>query len=147
MEISAGIAIICNFRRILLVHPTNFGWKNNLGLPKGHVEEGEGIYEAAKRELYEETGIKIDDRFVRNKDTKPFSVLYRKDGEKKPFKKAYIYVAFIKDVSDIGLDSLQIPIGRIPMPDEVDHAAFYTKGECEGLISHKFAPFTKLLKE
>lgn len=147
MEVSAGMAIICDFKRILLVHPTSFGWRNNLGLPKGHVEEGEGLYEAAKRELYEETGIRIDDKFVRNKDGKPFSVLYRKDGEKKPFKKAYIYVAFIKRVQDIGLESYQVPTSQIPMPEEVDHAAFYTKGECEGLISNKFAPFTKFLKE
>lgn len=146
MEISAGIVIICNMERILLVHPTGFDWYANLGIPKGHVEEGETIYEAAKREVYEETGIKIDDKYVMNRDKKPFSVLYKKRGEEKPFKKAYVYVAFINTPQDIGLDGYEIDMKDIPMPEEVDHCAFYTKKEAEYMINRKYKPFLKFLR-
>lgn len=37
------------------------------GFPKGHMEFGETEEETAKRELYEETGIHIDDLKLRNR--------------------------------------------------------------------------------
>lgn len=147
MEISAGICIILNMERMLLVHPTGFNWIGNLGLPKGHVEEGETLYEAAKREVFEETGIRIEDRFVANKDKKPFSVLYWRKGEEQPYKKAYVYVAFITKPEDVGLEGFEVPFESIPMPEEVDHAAFYNKEDCEKMISRKYRPFLKFLRD
>ena len=39
---------------VLLVNQNGTSWS----LPKGHVEEGEGLLEAARREIYEESGIR-----------------------------------------------------------------------------------------
>lgn len=52
---ASGIVIIDNQKRVLLVHQT-YG-KKSWALPGGMVEEGESAWEAALRELKEETMI------------------------------------------------------------------------------------------
>lgn len=42
-------------RSYLIIRQTN----GDYGFPKGHIEDGESEYEAATRELYEETGIMV----------------------------------------------------------------------------------------
>lgn len=51
---SAGGVVINNDGRILVVNQHGKTWS----LPKGHIEEGEKELDAAKREIYEESGIK-----------------------------------------------------------------------------------------
>lgn len=53
--VSAGGIVVGPQGTIVLVEQKNNYWS----LPKGHVNEGEDILEAAKREIYEETGIKL----------------------------------------------------------------------------------------
>lgn len=54
---AAGYLVFRNAQRLeflLMKHPDRWD------LPKGHLDEGENCIEAAKRELFEETGIPID---------------------------------------------------------------------------------------
>jgi len=51
---SAGGVVVGPEGKIVLVNQRHNSWS----LPKGHVEEGEEIEETARREIYEETGIK-----------------------------------------------------------------------------------------
>ena len=51
---SAGGVIINSKGEILVVSQKGTSWS----LPKGHIESGEESMEAARREVYEETGIK-----------------------------------------------------------------------------------------
>ena len=51
---SAGGVVLNNKGEILIVNQHGNSWS----LPKGHIEEGEEILEAAKRETYEESGIR-----------------------------------------------------------------------------------------
>ncbi len=50
---SAGGVVINHDRKILLVNQNGNSWS----LPKGHIEESEDEIAAAKREIYEESGI------------------------------------------------------------------------------------------
>jgi 8-oxo-dGTP pyrophosphatase MutT (NUDIX family) len=51
--ISAGGIVVSADGRFLVVSQHGTSWS----LPKGHVEEGEDILGAARREIYEETGL------------------------------------------------------------------------------------------
>nr|HPI82233.1 NUDIX hydrolase [Candidatus Paceibacterota bacterium] len=59
IQLSAGLAIIQN-GSILLGHPTGQKWWGTFSIPKGQVEKGEDLLEAAIRETREEIGINID---------------------------------------------------------------------------------------
>ena len=48
--------VVNNKDQILMVNSNNYGW----AFPGGQVEEGENLINALKREVFEETGIKID---------------------------------------------------------------------------------------
>src|SRR3989304_8821278 len=50
---SAGGIVLNTHGQVLLVNQEGFAWT----LPKGHIEPNESIIEAAKREIYEESGL------------------------------------------------------------------------------------------
>ena len=53
--LSCGFIIINN-DKLLACHATGRPYKNGWDISKGHIEDGETPLEAAKRELYEESG-------------------------------------------------------------------------------------------
>lgn len=56
--IAAGIFIIRKDKKLLICHPTNH--KTDFwSIPKGKVDEGEKIFDAALRETYEETNLEL----------------------------------------------------------------------------------------
>jgi 8-oxo-dGTP pyrophosphatase MutT (NUDIX family) len=57
---TCGCYLLDNRDRLLIAHPTGMDM-NIWSIPKGLKDIGEPIYNAAKRELKEETGIDIDD--------------------------------------------------------------------------------------
>ncbi len=65
MEKSAGFVIYKNgsenIKFLLLKYPSEDRERDYWGLPKGHIEEGESVKQAAFRELVEETGIKKEE--------------------------------------------------------------------------------------
>jgi ADP-ribose pyrophosphatase YjhB (NUDIX family) len=58
---SAGGVVLNPKGLVLVVNQNNNSWS----LPKGHLDEGESAREAARREIYEESGVK-DLTFVKN---------------------------------------------------------------------------------
>ena len=60
MEKSCGAVIICENEFLVVKHRPERG--NHWDFPKGHVEKEETEEETAKREVYEETGLKV--RFI-----------------------------------------------------------------------------------
>lgn len=59
MDYTAGFFLFNEKNEVLIVHPTNAPL-NTWSIPKGLVDEGETPYDAAKRELKEETNIDLD---------------------------------------------------------------------------------------
>lgn len=52
--VSAGGVVIGPHNKILIIEQDDHSWS----LPKGHVEAGESLLATAKREIYEESGIR-----------------------------------------------------------------------------------------
>ena len=59
-ELSAMAVVICQDKVLATVE--NIYGKSVLSLPKGHVEQGETVLDAAIRECYEETDVVLDQR-------------------------------------------------------------------------------------
>lgn len=140
-SISSGIAILYK-AKILLCHPTNLPWRNSFSIPKGGVDEGESLMDAAIRETKEEVGIDIKKEQIENVDD-PIEVLYiNKAG--KLFKKCYVFIAKIKDLSEIGIESEILEKENL-QATEVDWAGFMTKEEADEKIFYRFKPILNLI--
>lgn len=121
---SAGIAIVytpadTQKPMILLVHPTNGSWvKPIMGIPKGKMEDGESPEEAAFRETFEETGLRI-----RHDQVEP-AIQTAEVWSGTKFKNNIHYlVCRISDLSEIGLTSLRVPKENLQL-EELDWAGF-----------------------
>lgn len=127
---TAGVAIVCN-NKILLVHPTNSGWKNaTCGIPKGGINPGEDPMDAALRELKEETGIVLSPKDLdRGAEVVNF---YNKNRQ---FKGQLIYyVATISDPAEIGMSSDKLPKSQLQQ-EEIDWAKFVGPKEAYEITS------------
>ena len=115
----AGVAIIYD-NKILLVHPTNASWqKNTLGIPKGKVEDGEDLKDAALRELEEETGISLDDSQV---SQEPLVADYL-DRKGNIDKQLVYFTCEIDDLNEIGLERNRVNKENLQL-EEIDWAGF-----------------------
>lgn len=113
VQVSAGLLIIQD-NKMLLTHPTGAIEGKKLGIPKGHVEEGETIKEAAIRETFEETGIEIDPDLVSEEGE---GVLEYRDRHDKLYKKVHYFVVIPdKKITNDDIELLS--------PDEIDWAGF-----------------------
>ena len=62
MDTTCALALITPSNKILIVHPTGAGYFSAWSLPKGKLDEGETVREAAIRECYEEAGLDVSSR-------------------------------------------------------------------------------------
>lgn len=128
LELSAGIAIIQK-GAILLGHPKGQKWYGTYSIPKGHVEEGEDLLEAAIRETKEEVGILVDmEDFV---SLEPYFIDYKDKGGNL-YKRVYYFLANPSDL--IKQDSI------IPDKKEIDWAGFIMKDTAEARIFWRLKP-------
>ena len=80
MKKSAGIIIVLNKDKVLLCHPSNSPWFGTYSFPKGGIDEGETIKQAALRELFEETSVKINDSMLSGEPLVLDYMNYKKKG-------------------------------------------------------------------
>ena len=77
MYYSSGLAIIKS-NKILLIKPKGTPEYGHYSIPKGRVEKGESLIEAAVRETFEETGLLIENKLIDR--SKGHEVYYLNDG-------------------------------------------------------------------
>ena len=115
---AAGVAIVWG-TKILLVHPTGASWqKRTVGIPKGSIEAGETELEAALRETYEETGIRL--RADQLEPTIHSVTVY---SGQKPVGVIHYAICRISDLSEIGLETERVPKTQLQL-EEIDWAGF-----------------------
>lgn len=116
--VSVGILIKLQ-NRILLVKPSNSGKRKLWGFPKGKIEEGETLEQCASRETFEEIGILIEPNKLKGE---PKKIEYR-DKKNRLYKTVYYYLYEINDLSEIGLDTDEVPKENLALR-EVNKAKF-----------------------
>jgi predicted NUDIX family NTP pyrophosphohydrolase len=146
-KISAGILL---FRRlpagieVMLVHPGGPFWaKKDAGswsIPKGLVDEGENLLEAAKREFLEETGVTVEGEFL------------DLGAHKQPGGKTVVAWAHEADFDPASLVSNMFSLewpprsGRMAQFPEVDRAAWFSIDEALQKINKGQKPIVAALK-
>ena len=129
---------------VLLVHPGGPFWsKKDLGawsIPKGEFDENENALDAAKREMEEETGIKVSGEFIE------LTPLKQKSG-----KVVYAW-ALEKDIAPEQIKSNDFEMewpprsGQKKSFPEIDKAAWYKPDEAKNKIIEGQSPFITELK-
>ena len=139
LELSAGLVIIQK-GTILLGHPTGQKWYGSYSFPKGHVEPGENLLDAAIRETQEEIGLSIDpsDVILPDEGQEPYSIDYL-DKNNQLYKRVYYYV--VKPSEIIHQNAI------IPDKDEIDWAGFLTKEKAEVRIFWRLKPVLKHIED
>lgn len=121
--IAAGIFIIRRDRKLLICHPTNHK-PDFWSIPKGKVEEGEGIMDAAIRETFEESNIDLNHQMA----VASFNVHYLEPvnyGHNKKMIYPFIYIEH--DLTEMDWDNLEIkcnsnvPVERGGFPEMDDY--------------------------
>ena len=137
MKKSAGVVIVLNNEKILICHPSNAKWFGSYSFPKGGIDKGETIKQAALRELFEETSVKVDE----SKISKEPIVLDYMNYKKKDvvYKRIYLFTMYINNISEIGLDSEIIPKEKLQL-EEIDWAGFLTKEDAKLRLFHRSVP-------
>ena len=137
MKKSAGVIIVLKNEKILLCHPSNAKWFGSYSFPKGGIDDGETIKQAALRELFEETSVKLDEKRVSKEPIVLDYMSYKKKDT--VYKRIYLFTMYINDISEIGLESEVISKANLPL-DEIDWAGFVTKEEAKLRLFHKSIP-------
>jgi len=137
MRTSAGISIILNDEKILVAKPRNASWWERYTPPKGNLESGESLAEAASRETFEEVGIYISPDKLSGLD--PIQIDYA-DKKGNVYKRVYLFEYPISSLTDIKIDSEILPKEMLQR-DEIDDARFLSKEECESRVLKRYLPY------
>lgn len=108
MKTSSGVLITFN-NKILLCHPTNASHINTYSPPKGLINEGENLIDAAIRECFEETSIKLDKSLIGDRVYVPY---YKGN---KIYKEVFLFKVKINSLSEIGLENLIIDKNKLQL--------------------------------
>lgn len=132
--LAAGLVIIKD-HKILLVHPTNAKWQETYSIPKGHIEEGENLIEAAIRETKEEVGLKFSKKEIIDKKNRFIDYI---DDKGNFYKRVYYFIIYTE--RDFSKKDFKL------QKEEVDWAGFINKKEANKRIMHRFKKLLKFIK-
>jgi len=134
MKVSAGIMLVLNNEKLLLCHPSNAALNTNFSFPKGGVNDGESLIDAAIRETMEETSVAISKSQISNKEN-PFVVDYI-NKDRSIYKRVYLYRVDIKSLSEVGLKSEVIEKDKL-QASEISWAGFLNETDSKSKIFRK----------
>ena len=135
MQISSGLLIIQD-NKMLLAHPTRSPYYGSYSIPKGKVEEGESLIDAAIRETKEEVGVEINIDDIVNKDN-PFLIEYKNEKDI-VYKQLYYFIVQPKE--EIIIDKYKL------QKSEVDWAGFLDKMDATARIFWRFEKMLNYIK-
>lgn len=130
---SAGILFICG-HRCLLAHATNSPRNKSWMPPKGHVELGESIEQAAIRETEEEIGWSIKGAFLKDY----FDVLY-KDKKGSIYKTVRCYTVQIQSEDPDKNGPMLKKVSGLQL-EEIDRIGWFTYDELELMALPRWLP-------
>jgi len=122
-RVVVGALILNKKKEVLLIK--SFKWKGHFYIPGGHVEEGERMTQALKREIYEEVGLKVKISQFLGFQEGIFSPLYHK-------RRHFIFFDYL--CQTIGSEKVT--------PDEIEAEEFLWVKPLEALAM-KIDPFTR----
>ena len=132
---SAGILILCN-NKALLAHSTNSPWWRSYTPPKGGIEDGESLEEAASREVEEEVGINIDPSL----SSECVDVQY-KNIKGNVYKIVHMFIHRVNSYESINVPSDgHIPFSQLQR-EEIDEARFLNREEIEKKILPRYLEY------
>ncbi|MCX8154710.1 MAG: NUDIX domain-containing protein [Candidatus Micrarchaeota archaeon] len=119
MIISAGI-ILMKQNKILVLRNR----KGHLDFPKGHIEEGESIIEAALREFREETGLDTEKiEIIENlKYTLEYPVIEKGEIQRK---RVYLFLAIYRGDDDIKLSKEHVNYYWLELDEKIEEKFKY----------------------
>ena len=136
MMVTCGIYLFNGNNKLLIGHPTNHKW-TLWSIPKGRVDEGETDYfEVAKREMFEEANINLND-FDISKIVE-FD-LYRYKSKQRHLKSYFVKVNNGFENHDIKCDSMVIWDGK-PVFPEIDKFQWVSIEEARKLLHESQVP-------
>lgn len=118
--ISAGGIVVNSRGQVLVVNQKNASWS----LPKGHIEEGEDALVAARREIYEEAGIR-DLTLVRELGSYQRSIIGKDGVEDKSELKTIFMFLFTTTESALS-----------PIDEDNPEARWMDREDVVGLLTH-----------
>jgi ADP-ribose pyrophosphatase YjhB (NUDIX family) len=118
---SAGGVVINNEDKVLVVDQNGTSWS----LPKGHIEEGENVLEAAKREIEEESGI-TQLEYVRDLGEYERHMIGKNGGEDKSVYKKITMFLFRTNQQNLK-----------PLDSDNQEALWVSKDEVTDLLTHQ----------
>lgn len=118
---SAGGVVLNNKKEVLVVSQHGTSWS----LPKGHIDEGENSLEAAKREIYEESGIR-ELIFIKDLGTYQRYKIAKDGGDD---------MSELKNITMYLFETTQTELA--PVDNENPEAAWIKKEDVANLLTHE----------
>lgn len=121
---TAGGVVLNKKGQVLVVNQRSNSWS----LPKGHIDPGENAFEAAKREIYEESGINQLD-FIKDLGSYQRYKIALDGGDDKSELKTIIMFLFKTDQMDLNPIDVHNPEARWVEPNEVSKLLTHPKDQ------------------
>jgi len=129
----------------MLVHPSDRVWDNSFSYPKGKIDNGESIKDAAVRETEEEIGIKFPRKLLSNKNL--YRIVNRDEEFGGCIKIDYYYLIKLDDNLFGKYFKQDIVKNKFLPKGELDWGGFVSNKQSKGKIKNRLKSVLKHIKK